>query len=105
MYRFALALFCVAAAAQPVGVFESKGDIGATPKSGSAEFTGGEYRVTGGGANVWGTEDALQFVWKKISGDVTINADVRFEGSGTEAHRKAMLMVRQDLTPGSAYAD
>lgn len=105
MWKYAFFLLSFAAAAQPVGVFESRGDIGVMPKAGSAEFSGGEYKITGGGANVWGTEDALQFVWKKISGDVTITADVHFNGSGANPHRKAMLMVRQDLTPGSVYAD
>ena len=90
-----------------VGIFESRGDLGVTPKTGSIEFNraSGEYRVTGGGANIWGTEDALYFAWRRISGDVTLTADVRFIGAGAVAHRKAVLMVRQDLTPGSAYAD
>ena len=90
-----------------VGIFESRGDLGVTPKTGSIEFNraSGEYRVTGGGGNIWGTEDALYFAWRRISGDVTVTADVRFIGAGAVAHRKAVLMVRQDLTPGSAYAD
>ena len=108
----AAALLLGAASAQqgtnfPIGVFESHQDAGITPKTGSIELdnASGEYRVTGGGANVWGTEDALQFAWKRISGDVRITADVRFVGAGAVAHRKAVLMIRQDLTPASAYAD
>ncbi len=109
-YKLTLLLLCFCAAihaAGPVGVFEGSGDVGANPKPGSAEFNkpAGEYRITGGGANVWGAEDAFQFVWSRISGDVTITADVSFVGTGVVAHRKAMLMVRQDLTAGSAYAD
>jgi Tol biopolymer transport system component len=90
-----------------LGIFESHEDIGVNPKSGSATYDSstGEYRVTGGGANIWGTEDAFQFVWKRISGDFTLTADVQFIGTGAVAHRKAVLMFRQDLTPGSAYAD
>ena len=89
----------------PVGIFESHGDVGVNPKGGSIEFVNGEYRVTGGGANVWGTEDAFQFAWKRISGDVTIQADIQFIGKGAVAHRKAMLMIRRDLTANSPYAD
>jgi TolB protein len=100
-----LALAIPLAAQNPIGVFEGRGDVGATPKTGSVEFTGGEYRVTGGGANMWAAEDAFHFVWKRVTGDVTLTADVRFEGAGAVAHRKAVLVVRQDLTPGSAYAD
>ena len=95
------------AAQTPVGQFESHQDIGVTPVAGSAEFDAAkrEYRVTGGGANVWGTQDAFQFVWKRLSGDVRMTADVHFIGTGVVAHRKAALMIRQDLTAGSAYAD
>jgi TolB protein len=93
--------------AQQVGAFESHGDIGITPQKGRIEYDAGsnEYRVTGGGANIWAAEDALYFAWRRVSGDVTLTADVRFIGTGSVAHRKAVLMVRQDLTPGSAYAD
>lgn len=87
------------------GVFESSGDIGVTPKTGGLERAAGKYRVTGGGANIWANEDAFYFVWKRISGDSTIAADIEFEGAGAVAHRKAVLMFRQDLTPGSAYVD
>ncbi|MCU1235778.1 MAG: Periplasmic component of the Tol biopolymer transport system-like protein [Candidatus Solibacter sp.] len=104
---FVLALMVGGAAAQSLGTFDSHGDLGITPKTGTAAFDGasGEYRVTGGGANIWGTEDAMQFVSKRVSGDFTLTADVRFVGTGAVAHRKAVLMLRQDLTPGSAYAD
>jgi TolB protein len=98
----------IAVSASPQsGIFETAGDIGVTPKAGSLQYdpSAGEYRITGGGANVWGNEDAFHFVWKRISGDASITADIRFLGAGKVAHRKAMLMIRQDLTPGSAYAD
>jgi hypothetical protein len=93
--------------AAPHGVFESSTDVGVTPKPGAVEFDApaGKYRVTGGGANIWGTADAFQFVWKRVSGDVTLTADIAFEGAGVDAHRKAVLMIRQDLAAGSAYAD
>jgi TolB protein len=87
------------------GLFDGSGDIGGPAKAGSVSGAGAEWRVTGGGANVWGREDAFFFAWKRITGDATITADVTFAGAGNNAHRKAMLMLRQDLTPGSRYAD
>ena len=95
------------AAQTPVGQFESHQDVGITPVAGSVEFDAArqEYRVTGGGANVWANQDAFQFVWKRLSGDVRMTADVHFVGAGAVAHRKAMLMIRQDLSANSAYAD
>src|SRR6516164_5923052 len=86
-------------AAQTAKVFDSSGDVGETPAKGNVEFNAstGEYRVTGGGANIWGAVDAFQFAWKQMSGDVALTADVRFIGEGTIAHRKAALMIRQTL--------
>jgi hypothetical protein len=54
---------------------------------------------------VWGTADAFYFVWKKASEDITLSADVQWVGTGSAEHRKAVLMIRQSLEPGSAYAD
>jgi len=106
----------------PLGIFESQQDVGVNPMAGSATYDGaplvifargpnvwrgsaGEYRVTGGGANIWAAADAFHFVFSRVSGDFTLTADVQFVGTGAVAHRKAVLMVRQDLTPDSAYAD
>jgi Tol biopolymer transport system component len=104
-----LILGCAAALclAEGLGQFESSNDVGVTPQKGKVEFDAstGDYRVTGGGANMWASTDAFQFVWKKMPGDMAFSADVRFVGSGAVAHRKAALMIRQSLEPGSAYAD
>jgi len=107
MKLLTLTLLTITASAQPAGIFEGRGDLGITPKTGSLEFdpATSEYRVTGGGANIWAAEDAMYFAWKHLSGDITFTADVHFLGTGAAAHRKAVLMIRQDLTPGSAYAD
>lgn len=93
-------------AAQTAGIFESQTDVGA-PKAGSAQFDArtGEYTITGGGANMWASADSFRYVWKRISGDMSLAADVRFAGAGGNAHRKAALVIRQSLEPGSAYAD
>lgn len=99
--------FCASAQQGPIGIFEGRGDLGVTPKTGGIEYDSAtsEYKVTGGGANIWAAEDAMYFAWKRLSGDITFTADVRFIGTGAVGHRKAVLMLRQDLTPGSAYAD
>lgn len=93
--------------AQPVGVFENQGDVGLTKRAGSASFAVGPdaYTVTGGGANMWFTNDAFHFVWKQVAGDATLAADISFPDEGGDPHRKACLLVRQSLAPDSAYAD
>jgi TolB protein len=104
-----LAFGCLAAVcfADGLGPFAMSGDVGLTPQKGKVEFdaASGEYRVTGGGANIWAAADAFQFVWKKMSGDVALTADVHFIGTGAVGHRKATLMIRQSLDADSAYAD
>ena len=95
------------AASTRLGIFSQQGDIGDVAKPGSVKFDPdrGEYLVTGGGGNMWYTNDAFHFVWKKMSGDCTLTADVKFIGTGGQAHRKACLLIRQSLEPGSVYAD
>jgi TolB protein len=90
-----------------LGIFTNESSVGQTPPGCKAHYdaASGEYRITGGGANVWGAEDAFYFVWKKASGDMTLTADVQFMGTSAAEHRKAMLMIRQSLDPASAYAD
>lgn len=89
------------------GIFESHGDIGTVLHKGTVAYNAVEatYRVTGSGENIWGTADAFQFVWKKVSGDVSLTADIEFSDTTGDPHKKAVLMIRQSLDPDSAYAD
>jgi TolB protein len=90
-----------------LGIFTNEGSVGPTPPGAQARYdpSKSEYRITGSGVNVWGTSDAFYFVWKKASGDMTLTADVQWVGTSAAEHRKAVLMIRQNLDPGSAYAD
>jgi hypothetical protein len=92
--------------AQP-GIFEGHGDVGAVLRPGSVEYDSAQktYRVTASGENIWGTADAFQFVWKKVSGDVSVTAEVAFTTTAGDPHKKAVLMVRQSLDADAAYAD
>lgn len=89
-----------------VGIFTGSTNIGTT-REGSTVYSPstGAYQVTGGGADIWGTTDDFHFAWVQVSGDVNLTADVRFPASSAERLRKAVLMIRQSLDPGSAYAD
>lgn len=90
-----------------LGIFTNEGSVGQTPPGVKAQYDAakGEYRITGGGANMWGTADAFYFVWKKVSGDVSLTADIQWVGTSAAEHRKAVLIVRQSLDAGSPYAD
>jgi Tol biopolymer transport system component len=90
-----------------LGIFEGNGDIGNVKYPGSVNFNPSDstYTVSGGGTNMWFNKDELHYVWKQMSGDVSLAADIKWVGKGLEAHRKACLIIRQSLDTSSAYAD
>lgn len=95
-------------APQPtIGVFEKSSDVGAVKMPGSVVYDDAKktYTVAGGGENMWATTDAFHYVWKRISGDLLIAADISILGTGGNAHRKAALVIRQTLDADSPYAD
>ena len=93
--------------ANDLGIFTAESSIGQTPPGCAAHYdtAKGEYRITGGGQNIWGTGDDFYFVWKKMSGDISLTADVGFTETSATEHRKAVIMIRQSLDRGSVYAD
>jgi hypothetical protein len=90
-----------------LGLFENQVEVGKPGKAGSVAFDPATqvYLVAGGGANMWATNDDFHFVWKRLSGDFSLAADIEMLGAGGNAHRKACLVVRQSLSPDSAYVD
>ena len=78
-------------------------DIGAVGPAGRASADSGVFTIAGGGADVWGTADALHFAWQRVSGDADVIARVT---SVEFAHvwTKAGVMIRERLTADSAQA-
>jgi TolB protein len=91
----------------PVGIFEGHGDVGTVLHLGSVDYDVATktYTITGSGENMWLAMDAFQFAWKKVSGDVTLTADISFLNKTGNEHKKAVLMLRQSLDADSIYAD
>jgi hypothetical protein len=89
------------------GIFSGQGDVGTVSRPGTASFdaASGAYTVGASGANMWFKQDAMHFVWMQAKGDLSIAADIAFVGTSKQTHRKACLVIRQNLTPGSAYVD
>ena len=89
-----------------LGIFEGSGDVGTPSHKGSVLYDAErkEYRITGGGANMWDARDDFFFVWKKMTGDVAITAKVKILSDGA-GHRKAGLILRKGLEHGSIYGD
>lgn len=90
-----------------LGLFEGHGDVGHVLNAGSVEYNPVKktYLISGSGYNIWLNKDAFQFVWKKVSGDVSITADIKWIGKGGEPYRKACIFIRQSLDAGSPYVD
>jgi TolB protein len=107
IYAFALLTAMAAVRVSFPQIFDGQTDIGHPSHIGKVEFNkqSGEYTVSGGGSNMWFSADAFNFVWKKVSGDVSLAADINFQGTGGDPHRKGCLLVRQTLEPDSPYAD
>jgi TolB protein len=98
---------CQPASEKSLGPFEGHADVGTVLPPGSATYDSAQktFTLSASGENMWLSADAFHFVWKKVSGDVALNADITFTGSGGNEHRKAVVMVRQSLDADSAYAD
>lgn len=90
----------------PIGVFDGQSDIGSAVVPGSATYDAPtkEYTIHSAGYNVWYTRDEFRYLWKKISGDISLAADITFPDPNGYGDRKAVLMIRQDLEDDSKEA-
>jgi hypothetical protein len=80
-------------------LFEGQSDIGSAVVPGSASYDPStkQYTISSAGYNVWYTRDEFRYLWKKMSGDVSLAADVTFPNPNGYNDRKAILMIRQTL--------
>jgi hypothetical protein len=87
----------------PIGVFDGQSDIGSAVVPGSASYdaTTKKYTIHSAGYNIWYTRDEFRFLWKKISGDASLAADITFPDPKGYGDRKAVLIIRQDLDDDS----
>lgn len=90
-----------------IGMFDERTDVGDPKLPGKATYNpvAQEYTMEGAGINMWANTDQFNFLWKKIKGDFIISANVRFEGAGTNPHRKIGIIARNSLGANSTYAD
>ena len=93
--------------AQNKGAFTNASDVGNSKLKGSTKFDNSrqEYTLTGSGLNMWANTDQFHFASVKMTGDFILTTFCKFEGKGVNLHRKMGLIIREDLNPGSRYAD
>ncbi len=83
----------------PIGVFTGQSDIGSAVVPGSASYDPAtrQYTIQSAGYNIWYTRDEFRFLWKKMSGDVSLAGDVSFPDAKGYGDRKVVFILRQSL--------
>lgn len=87
-----------------IGSKWTKTDIGGDTTA-APSAAGGILTLTGSGTNIWGTTDQFTYFYQpNVSGDFTIDVQVKGMLTGTAASAKAGVMVRQSLAANSPHA-
>ncbi len=86
--------------APPVGDLASV-DVG-SPAAGSTTVSGGTYRMTAGGADIWGTTDQFRYAHQQRTGDFDVAVRIQ-QLTQPDLYTKAGLMVRDSLAPNARH--
>ena len=91
---------------KPIGIFENQTDVGAALVPGDASYDAADksYVITSAGYNIWYTRDEFRYLWKRMSGDVSLAATISFPDPNGFGDRKAALVIRQSLDDDSVEA-
>ncbi|MEO6979688.1 MAG: hypothetical protein ABI113_14960 [Mucilaginibacter sp.] len=89
-----------------IGIFDGQSEVGAALVPGSSSYnkTTKQYTINSAGYNIWYTRDEFRYLWKKMSGDVSLAADVSFPDPAGYGDRKALVIIRQNLDDDSKEA-
>ena len=101
------ALLAATASAQDLGAFTAHADVGDVRTPGTVAYSpaGETYVVSASGTNMWATSDEFFLVYRRMTGDFVLTADLAFVGEGVDPHRKAGWIVRESLDPAAPYVD
>ena len=91
---------------KPIGIFDNQTDVGAALVPGDASYDAADksYTITSAGYNIWYTRDEFRYLWKKMSGDISLAATITFPDPNGFGDRKAALVIRQGLNDDSTEA-
>jgi hypothetical protein len=91
---------------KPVGIFDNQTEVGAPLVAGDASFdkATNSYSITAAGYNIWYTRDEFRYLWKKMSGDVSLAASISWPNSTDFGDRKVALVIRQGLEDDAVEA-
>ncbi len=78
-------------------------DIGAVGAPGGASVSGSTFTVWGSGSDIWNSADEFHYVYRPVTGDVTVTARVT-SLQNTDPWAKAGVMIRETLNANSRHA-
>ncbi|HVV28564.1 MAG TPA: hypothetical protein VHC40_11430 [Rhizomicrobium sp.] len=87
----------------PIGIFDGQTEVGAALAPGSAGYDTASrtYTISAAGYNIWYGRDEFRFLWKTMSGDVSLAASVVWPDINAFHDRKVALAVRDSLDDDS----
>ncbi len=87
----------------PIGIFDGQTDVGGAIIPGSASYNAGtkQYTINSAGYNIWYHRDEFQYLWKKMSGDVSLAGTISFPNANGFGDRKVVFIIRKDLDDDS----
>jgi hypothetical protein len=88
---------------KPIGDFENQSDVGGPLVPGDATYDPASrtYTITSAGYNIWYSRDEFRFLWKKMSGDISLSASIEWPKEDGFGDRKAVLVIRDSLDDDS----
>jgi len=88
---------------KPVGQFENSSDVGGplVPSTASYDPASKTYTISAAGYNIWYQRDEFHYLWKKMSGDVSLAASVQWSSMDDFHDRKVALVIRDSLDDDS----
>jgi hypothetical protein len=87
----------------PIGIFDGQTDVGSAILPGNASYDSAtkQYTIQSAGYNVWYQRDEFQYLWKKLSGDISLAGTVSFPEAKGFGDRKVVFIIRKDLDDDS----
>ena len=86
-----------------IGQFENQTDVGGPLAPGSASYDAATrtYTINSAGYNIWYQRDEFHYLWKKMTGDVSLAANVVWPNIEDFHDRKVALVIRDSLDDDS----
>jgi hypothetical protein len=87
----------------PLGQFDGQADVGGAMVPGSASYdpAARTYTINSAGYNIWYQRDEFRYLWKKLSGDVSMAATIAWPNMDDFHDRKVVLIIRDSLDDDS----